>query len=152
MTNSRAGGPPRWLSRVTRAFGVFLVVLVVLANSGLVSSELLRITRAVPGGDKTIHFWLAGTMALLLNWTWRGAHWRLGPLPVYKGSVLIALVATLEEFSQKAMRVRAFDLEDLAYDYAGILLLGQIGAFLALRFRGRSGPEAAAGLADDARP
>jgi hypothetical protein len=109
---------------------VFLIAVVAVANSGLYSTELLRIVRSFPGGDKTVHFLLAGMMALLLNASWRAAHWRLGPLPILKGSILIALLCTLEEFSQQYLRARAFDLEDLAYDYLGIVVLGQLGAWL----------------------
>ena len=142
MGNSRAGGLERWLPLVTPAFGLFLVVLVALANSGAVSSELLRITRAVPGGDKTIHFLLAGTMALLLNWSWRAAHWKLGPLRIQKGTVLVALICTLEEFSQIYLQARAFDREDLMFDYLGVIALGQIGVWLH-HWTGRPLPESA---------
>lgn len=134
MANTTAGARAalaRWLPWITPGFGLFLIALVALANSGLVTTELLRIVRAVPGGDKTVHFCLAGTMALLLNLTWAGAHWRVGPLPIQKGSVLILILSTLEEISQITMRLRAFDVEDLAYDYVGILVLGQLGAWLA---------------------
>jgi len=130
VSKSRAGGFDRWLPRLTPSFALFLVALVALANSGQATSELLRIVRAVPGGDKTVHFFLAGTMALLLNLSWRGSCWRIGPLPIQKGSVVVALLCTLEEYSQLYMRVRAFDTEDLLYDYLGILTLGQIGVWI----------------------
>ena len=130
MSNSRARGLDRWLPLLTSGFALFLVLLVGLANSGRATSELLGIVRAVPGGDKTIHFLLTGTMALLLNLSWRARCWRLGPLPIQQGSVVVAVLCTLEEFSQLYMRIRAFDLEDLAYDYAGIVVLGQIGVWI----------------------
>ena len=140
--DSRAGGRGRWPSLVTPAFAFFLIALVALANSGYVTSELLQITRAVPGRDKTVHFFLAGTMALLLNFSWRADHWRLGPLPIQKGSVVVALIATLEEFSQRFVRLRSFDLEDLVSDYVGILVLGQLGAIGYAWFARRWRPEA----------
>ena len=130
VSNSRAGGLDRWLSLLTPTFALFLIALVALANSGQATSGLLSIARAVPGRDKTIHFLLAGTMALLLNLSWRARCWRLGPLPIQQGSVVVAVLCTLEEFSQLYMRVRAFDIEDLAYDYAGIVVLGQIGVLI----------------------
>jgi hypothetical protein len=142
VANSREGLPERWLPLLTPAFGLFLIALVLLANSGTVSQELLRITRAVPGRDKTVHFLLAGTMALLLNWSWRAVHWRIGPVRIQKGTLLIGVLCTLEEFSQIYMRARSFDLEDLVYDYLGILVLGQIGVWLygrAQRSAGGSG-------------
>ena len=130
MSNSRAGGLDRWLPLLTPAFALFLVALVALANSGKATHELLMIVRAIPGGDKTGHLFLAGTMALLLNLSWRADRWRLGPLPIQKGSIVVALLCTLEEFSQLYLRARAFDTEDLVYDYIGIVTLGQLGALI----------------------
>ena len=130
MANSRVGVLDRWLPLLTPTFGLLLTALVVLANSGQATPELLRIVRAIPGSDKTVHFCLAGTMALLLNLSWGAAHWRVGPLPIQKGSALVALLATLEEVSQLAMRHRSFDLEDLVFDYLGIVVLGQLGAWI----------------------
>ena len=121
---------PRWLHVATIAFAVFLALLVVLANSGAGTHVLLQISRAVPGNDKTVHFALMGTMALLLNLSWGARRWRLGPVPVLKGTVLVAVVVTLEEWSQLFVRRRSFSLEDLAYDYLGILLIGQLAIWL----------------------
>jgi hypothetical protein len=115
---------------LTPAFALFLLSLVAVANSGLASSGLLSIARAVPGGDKTIHFLLSGTMALLLNLSWRARCWRLGPLPIQRGSVVVAVLCTLEELSQLFIRARAFDTEDLVYGYAGIVVLGQLGVLI----------------------
>jgi len=128
-------GLGRWLLLLTAVFGLFLVVLIVLANSGQAAPQLLSVVRAVPGGDKTVHFILAGIMALLLNLSLGAAHWRIGPLPIQKGSALVALVGTAEEFSQIVMRHRSFDLEDLAWDYAGIAVLGQLGAWIYIATR-----------------
>ena len=130
MFNTSAGVPGSWLPKVTVAFALCLVVLIGVVDAGWFRSEVLRAVAAVPGGDKSLHFLLVGGMALLLNWSWGAAHWRAGPLRIQQGSVVVALVCTLEELSQLFVRARAFDLEDLAYDYAGILLLGQLGAGL----------------------
>ena len=130
VANSRVEGLDRRLLLLTAAYGLFLIGLIVVANSGRAIPELLSVVRSVPGGDKTVHFVLGGTMALLLNLSLRAAHWRLGPLPIQKGSVLVVLLGTLEEFSQLAVRHRSFDLEDLAWDYAGIAVFGQLGAWI----------------------
>jgi VanZ family protein len=122
------GAAPLWLRATTIGFAIFLLGLVLLANRGV---ELLRQVAAfVPGGDKTAHFALMGTMAFLMNLCWRSERWQLGPLPVLKGSALVALIVTLEEFSQLFMIRRSFSFEDLAYDYLGILIFGQIAAWL----------------------
>ena len=125
-----AGAPPRWLVVLTVLFALGLVGVVALANSGAATTELLRLAHAIPGRDKTVHFFLMGTMALLLNLTWRADCWKLGPVPVLKGSVVVAIVVTLEELSQWFVAHRNFSLEDLAYDYFGILVLGQLAMLL----------------------
>jgi hypothetical protein len=121
-----------WLPGVTLAFGGLLVGVIVLANTGWFRGELRWFIGTIPGGDKSVHFGLAGAMALLLNLSWRGACWRLGLLPIQQGSALVAVVCTLEELSQLFVRARAFDPIDLFYDYLGILVLGQVGAWLHL--------------------
>ena len=63
----------------------------------------------------------------------RGAVWLFSApvdLAAFLGSAVVALRCTLEEFSQLSMRCRTFDAEDLAYDYLGILVLGQLGALI----------------------
>ena len=92
MANSRVEGLDRRLLLLTAAYGLFLIGLIVVANSGRAIPQLLSVVRSVPGGDKTVHFVLGGTMALLLNLSLRAAHWRLGPLAIQKGSVLVVLL------------------------------------------------------------
>lgn len=119
----------RWLVVATVLFGLALVGVVALANSGSATAELLNIVQNTPGRDKTVHFLLMGTMALLLNLCWHAERWQMGPVPVLKGSIVVAAVVTLEELSQLFVPLRSFSLEDLAYDYLGIFLLGQCASF-----------------------
>ena len=145
MSDSRPGVPGGWLPRLTLGFALFLLLLIVIANTGWFRSELLRFVSAVPGGDKSLHFVLVGTMALLLNLSWGAACWRLGPLPIQQGSVTVALLCTLEELSQLFVRARAFDTEDLLSDYFGIILLGQLGVWLHALLTRRVEPESGRG-------
>jgi len=119
----------RWLIVATVLFGIALVGVVALANSGSATAELLNIVQNIPGRDKTVHFLLMGTMALLLNLCWRAERWQMGPVPVLKGSIVVGVVVTLEEFSQLFVPLRSFSFEDLAYDYLGIFLMGQCASF-----------------------
>lgn len=135
----------RAITILTIAFALFLLGLVALANSGVATRQLLALAAKIPGRDKTVHFALMGTMSLLLNLAWRGARWKLGALPsplvVPKGSALVALVVTAEEFTQKLVPVRSFSLEDLAYDYLGIAVLGTLGMWIAARIARRASRE-----------
>ena len=119
----------RWLIVATVLFASGLVGVVAIANSGSATAELLNIVQHIPGRDKTVHFLLMGTMALLLNLCWRAERWQMGPVPVLKGSIVVGVVVTLEELSQLFVPLRSFSLEDLAYDYLGIFLLGQCASF-----------------------
>jgi VanZ family protein len=49
---------------------------------------------------------------------------------VLKGSLIVAVIVTLEEFSQLFLHNRGFSLVDLAADYVGIILFGQLAAYI----------------------
>lgn len=113
----------RRITRVTIGFIVLLWVIVLIANAGL-GPRLFGFLDYVPGGDKTGHFLLMGMAAFLVNLSLNAARLRIGPLHVLVGSVGVAAVVTLEEFSQVFFASRTFDLTDLTADYVGILLFG----------------------------
>ena len=64
--------------------------------------------------------------------------WKLNLLV---GSLIVALVVTLEEFSQLFIQYRSFDLTDLLFDYAGIFLFGQLAYYLTKRWLRKPGKE-----------
>ena len=111
---SPRGASRPWLVGATIAFAFGLVGVVALANSGSATPVLLDIVHNIPGRDKTVHFFLMGTMALLLNLCWRVNSWKIGSIPVLKGSVVVAVLVTIEEISQTFVPVRSFSIEDLA--------------------------------------
>ncbi len=57
------------------------------------------------------------------------------------GSLIVALVVMLEEFSQLFIRYRSFDLTDLLFDYAGIFHFGQLACYLTNRSVAKPGKE-----------
>ena len=114
------------MKRSAVAFAAFLVVIVVLVDSGRLPG-FLGMVHAIPGGDKLGHCLLMGTLAFLVNASLGGA--RVGIF--LKGSLIVAVVVTLEEFSQLAIPQRTFSLWDLAFDYIGIVL----GGWLAVKAR-----------------
>ena len=82
------------------------------------------------GRDKIGHFFLMGLAALSLNVllkakeiTFRGSSFLLG-------SIIIALIVTLEELRQIPLPHRNFEIFDIFYNFAGIFILGRIGAWL----------------------
>lgn len=117
----------RQLIWITIGFIILLIGIVIGANTGFAG---FRGFYDVPGGDKLGHFLLIGTLAFLVNASLRARRIRLGPLHPLLGSLLVALVVTAEEFSQIFLVHRSFDLLDLTADFAGILILGRLGAYL----------------------
>lgn len=71
------------------------------------------------GSDKFGHFLLLGGLALTLNYALLRL-FRIGPVRLHLGGLIIGVLITLEEISQLWIPHRQFDLGDLAANYAGI--------------------------------
>jgi VanZ family protein len=119
----------KWL---TLAFILFLLLIVIVADVGL-GGTLFAFLDRVPGGDKTGHFLLMGTLALLVNLSLSAARITAFGAQWLKGSLIVAALVTMEEFSQLGLQWRGFSLIDLAADYAGILLFGWLAARIVAR-------------------
>jgi VanZ family protein len=105
-------------------YAVLLLAIVALADVGLLGPVVSGV-HAIPMGDKVCHLVLAAVLGHLAA-AFPGAP-RLGGVP--SGTVFVAVVALLEESSQRFIPGRTFDLLDLAADAIGIAL----GTWLALR-------------------
>ncbi len=125
------------LRLLTITFALFLVGLVALANAGRVPA-LFGIVAHLPGGDATGHFLLIGAMAFLLNASLPVLRRPVGRFRLPRGSLILALVVTVEELSQLWLPARSFSWADLLGNYLGILILGGLGAFF-FRERPRAG-------------
>jgi VanZ family protein len=126
----------KWLAGV---YALILVVIVFLADRKD-SQFLFRPIRNMRYGDKAGHFILMGLFSLILNTALSCRTVKVWKLNLLTGSLIVALVVTLEEFSQLFIRYRSFDLVDLFFDYAGILLFGQLAYWIWRRFA-KSGEE-----------
>jgi VanZ family protein len=116
----------KWLAIV---YTLFLALLVFLADQKQYQF-LFRIVRRTPYGDKAGHLLLMGFFSLLVNLALSCRRIKIGGLYFLAGSVIVALVVTLEEFSQLFVRYRSFDPVDLVFDYAGIFLFGLLAGYL----------------------
>ncbi|MGB7925300.1 MAG: VanZ family protein [Pyrinomonadaceae bacterium] len=125
----------KWLAGV---YVLILIVIVFLADRRDYQF-LFRFIRNTPYGDKAGHFILMGLFSLLLNLALSCKTIKLWRFNLLMGSLIVALVVTLEEFSQIFIRYRSFDLVDLLFDYAGIFLFGQIAYYLTKRWRAKPG-------------
>ncbi len=107
--------------RVTILYSLLILIILLLANFGLLA-PITSTLHFIPYSDKIVHFLLIGTLALVVNYAMQCAVWHFGQVPIFKGSVIIAVLVTLEEFSQYFQPNRTFDLADLAANYAGIIV------------------------------
>ena len=89
--------------------------------------------QTVPGADKAGHFVIMGLLAAVLVWALSGTTWRGYRLTSAVCLAATLLLVSLEEASQLAIRGRTFSWLDLAYSWAGVLVLGGFAAILVRR-------------------
>lgn len=105
----------KWL---TILFILFMLVVILLADLGAIPEPIKLIYR-FPNGDRIGHFVLYGILTFLVNTAFpRRVH--IGRINLFYGSAIIAVLATLEEFSQLLFSYRTFDLIDLSFTLLGI--------------------------------
>ncbi len=80
--------------------------------------------QGVPGRDKLLHFIGASLLTVILVSGSTSLALRRRAFGPFLLLAAVALLVTLEEFTQLAIPSRTFDLFDLGYSYAGILLFG----------------------------
>ena len=125
----------KWLT------GIYLLVLglIVFLADRKEYQPLFQSIRELPYGDKLGHLMLMGLFSFLLNVAMSCRTWRVWKLELLKGSLIVAFLVTLEEFSQLFMRYRTFDLFDLVFDYLGIFSFGFLAYLLTRRRRRETG-------------
>ena len=82
----------------------------------------------LPYDDKLAHFFFVGALALLVNLSLARSSVTRGKM--LKGSLALAALVTLEEFSQMLFPARTFSWFDLAANYAGIACFGWAAMYL----------------------
>lgn len=105
----------KWL---TLLFILFMLGVILLADLGSLPSPVAMLYR-FPNGDRAGHFILFGILAFLVNSAFP-RQVRLMRANVFYGSLIIAVLAILEEISQLFLSYRTFDLIDLAFTLLGI--------------------------------
>jgi polysaccharide biosynthesis protein VpsQ len=114
-------------------FAIFIVGVIILADRNALP-PFIRAIYDFPNGDKLGHFILFGllnffvTRAILASWPSQSRGW----LTLSVGCIL-ALLITLEEYSQKFYPSRTFDVLDLLASCMGLLA----GGWLAFRLNRR---------------
>jgi hypothetical protein len=130
------------IRRAAILFALFLVLIIVLANTGRVG-DVFGWMYYFPNGDKVAHFLLWGTFSLLVSLGFPTKAVPLWHLNVLKSSLFVSIPVILEEISQFFFPGRSPSLLDLAAGLVGVFLFGEIGARLRHYILSREKPGAA---------
>lgn len=117
---------------LTIVYVCVLAVIVFLADKRT-TQYLFKPLRNLPYGDKIGHFLLMGFFSFLVNLALSArtvSAWKFNYL---LGSLIVLAVVTIEEVSQIFVRGRTFDWGDLAADFFGILLFGELARLICRR-------------------
>ncbi|MBC8333900.1 MAG: VanZ family protein [Anaerolineales bacterium] len=107
---------------------IMALLIVILANGGNLPRSITRIYD-FPYGDKAGHFLIMGLLCFFLNRTALASFPGSRPATlIWRVSLILAFVVTLEELSQQYIPRRTFSLIDLAFSYAGIAFFGWLVA------------------------
>jgi hypothetical protein len=121
---------------LTIAFAMALVLFIFMTNQGVMPSIFYSATD-MPGFDKAGHFILMGLFSFLVNMSLSAATVGMGRMRILKGSLIVTVIVTLEEFSQVFVASRSCSLWDLLFDYAGIFCFGRLACYLTERAASR---------------
>jgi VanZ family protein len=124
---------PAQAKTYTLLIGLVVIIAAVSADLGYTEGAFRLIDR-IPGRDLTGHFLLFAALSLTAS-TWLADPDRpRGPWPRAGLAALLAVLVTLEEFSQAWIPVRTFSFADLAASVLGVAAGASAAAALA-RFR-----------------
>jgi hypothetical protein len=83
--------------------------------------------------DKLGHILISGLAALVSNLLLKAKTISFKGFSFLLGSVITTVIFTLEEFRQVPLANRSFEMFDMFYNFAGILIFGRVGAWLVKR-------------------
>ncbi len=110
-------------------FALFVALVIFLANRGI-AGKIFGWLYNYPNGDKVGHFFLMGLLAFLASLGFPTTRARLLRINLPKSSLIIAALVAIEEMTQLFSPGRTASFLDLAASLAGILLFGELGAYL----------------------
>ena len=102
-------------------FALAFLAIILLADIGCMPPFLASLY-SFPYGDVLGHFLLVGALAFLVNLGLSNKTVILRSKKILLGSLLLAVLMTLEELAQLFFPARTFSLLDLAASYLGILI------------------------------
>lgn len=119
--------------KILAAIYFLILAAIVFLVDRPATQPLFRFVYNIPVGDKIGHFCLMGLFSLLLNLALKAKAIKIGKFNFLLGSLIVLVVVVVEEFSQLWVRGRTFDAGDLLFDFAGIVLFGELARTIARR-------------------
>ncbi len=119
---------PKRIKILTAVYILILAGIVALVNDKS-TQYLLRFSGGIPYFDKIAHFLLMGGFSFLVNLVLKARFASIGKIRYLMGSMIVFLIVTVEELSQIFVSGRTFDIGDLAADYLGIVIFGELARF-----------------------
>ena len=111
--------------KILTAIYIFILAVIVFV-ADVRGTNFFAFIKLLPYGDKIWHFCLAGMLSFLVNLVLSAKTFQIWKVNYLLGSLIVLAIVTLEEFSQIFIRGRSFDKFDLAADYLGIFVFGEI--------------------------
>jgi polysaccharide biosynthesis protein VpsQ len=112
---------------------IFILAVIIFLASQKGTRYMLNFVGNIPYGDKLGHFLLMGGFSFLLNLVLNARSFRLWKFNYLLGSLIVSVVVTIEEISQKFVAGRTFDWGDLVFDFLGIFIFGELARFICRR-------------------
>jgi VanZ family protein len=102
-----------------------LAAIIFSADAGYLPPFVERF-HELPFGDKVLHFLMFGGLALVANLALASRGRRSLARAIVIGCILVLIVATAEEYSNKFVPCRDWSLGDLTANYLGVVCLGSL--------------------------
>jgi polysaccharide biosynthesis protein VpsQ len=114
---------------ITLLFFIFILFVIFTADTGILP-RLITFMYAFPNGDKVGHFFLLGFLAFLVNLSLEGKTVGILAMHIQLGSLLVAGLSNVEEFSQSFFPARSASLLDLIASLIGIAFFTGLSKFI----------------------
>jgi VanZ family protein len=111
--------------RLAVIYALLFAALVIAADAGWLPRFAYQV-HDLPLADKLLHFLTYGTLALVANLALASSGNRSVLRAIVIGSILVLIIATAEEYSNRYLMMRDWSLGDLAANYLGVLCLGML--------------------------
>ena len=110
---------------ITILFALFIILIIILADTG--NLGILRLISQIRYADKVGHFILYGILTLLIDLTlFQALPTRPRNRVAVTSGLILALLISLEEFSQQYFASRTFSLVDLTASLLGVIFFSWV--------------------------